>query len=151
MGKVCFSECMGFSVSVLSHALVTPNFRCGKLCHARNWLKQVPWRLHVKQLSYMYTVVTFLNLPTQQGHTLYTTCTCACRSHLHVCMYVHVQCMYVPFLGNFLCRTFKHKIFVIKHFSGSGQPMNIKHTKCRTINVEIFVVTMFHGLNFRGH
>ena len=46
MRKVCSSKCMKFYACV--HALVTPNFRYGTRLHAHNWLKQVPWRWHVK-------------------------------------------------------------------------------------------------------
>ena len=60
--EVCVSECMPFSVSVLFRASVTPNFKYGKLLHARNWLKQVPWRLHVKQPSYPKFFSCQLNL-----------------------------------------------------------------------------------------
>ena len=49
---VCGSKCMAFPVSVLSHASMTPNFKYGKLLHVCNWLKQVPWQLHVKRPSY---------------------------------------------------------------------------------------------------
>ena len=52
MQKVCSSKCMVFSVSLLSHASVTPNFKHRKLLHVCNWLKQVPWQLHVKRPSY---------------------------------------------------------------------------------------------------
>ena len=54
MRQVCHSKCMTFSVSVLSHASVIPNFKYGKFLHARNWSKQVPWRLHAKWLSYSH-------------------------------------------------------------------------------------------------
>ena len=50
--KVCHSKGMVLFVSVLSHASVTPNFKHGKLVHAHNWLKQVPWWLDVKRPSY---------------------------------------------------------------------------------------------------
>ena len=35
MRKVCHSKCTAFSVSVLSHASVTPNLTYGKLLHVR--------------------------------------------------------------------------------------------------------------------
>ena len=36
IGKVCGSKCTAFSVSVLSHASVTMNFKYGQLLDARN-------------------------------------------------------------------------------------------------------------------
>ena len=36
------SKCMAFSVSLLSHASVTPSFMYGQLLHGRNSLEQVP-------------------------------------------------------------------------------------------------------------
>ena len=42
MQKVCRSKRMVFSFSVLFHALVTSNFKYGKLLHAHNSLKEVP-------------------------------------------------------------------------------------------------------------
>ena len=42
ISKVCGSKCKAFSVSVLSHASVTPTFKYGRLLHACNWLKLIP-------------------------------------------------------------------------------------------------------------
>ena len=41
MWLVSPSKCMVFFVSVLSHALVMPYFKQGKLLHAHYWLKQI--------------------------------------------------------------------------------------------------------------
>ena len=62
--KVYGTKCMVFSVSVLSHASVILNFMYGKLLHARKWLKQVPWLLYVKRLSYLHLFTCQLNMDT---------------------------------------------------------------------------------------
>ena len=58
--RYAVQKCMTLFVSVLSYAPVTPKFKHGKLLHACNWLKQVPWRLHVKG-----QVIRIFCLPTQ--------------------------------------------------------------------------------------
>ena len=54
---------------ILSHASVSLNFKRGKLLHVCNWLKQVPWRLHIKSRS----CSRFFRLQIQFGGTVVTT------------------------------------------------------------------------------
>ena len=58
----------GASVSVLSHASVTPNFKYVQLLHACNWLRQVPTACKMTELF------MFLYLPTQRGCAIHVVC-----------------------------------------------------------------------------
>ena len=75
-------KCVAFSVLVLSHALVTPNFRYVKLLHAHSGLKQAPLLLHVKRPSYSYV------LPTNSIWTHYS----GLWSGILFCMILHGIC-----------------------------------------------------------
>ena len=63
---VCGSKCMVFCASVPFNALVTQNLKYGKFLHARNWLKKVPWWMHLKRPT-----IHVFHLPTQLGRTIH--------------------------------------------------------------------------------
>ena len=89
---VCHSKCMVFSVSVLSHALVTLNFKYGKLLHARNWLKQVLWQLIACKMAELF--LFFLHANSTWSHyrsqaTPTVTYTCTQTNTTHKQQYMH--------------------------------------------------------------
>ena len=71
-GILCLT--VAFSVSLLSWASMTPNFKCSERIFTRSWLKQVSWQLHVKAGQ----VISIFHWSTQRGRSI-TTC------GLHLC------------------------------------------------------------------